>query len=146
MRTAPRSAGSKLGPATLDKIRDWLGRSDDVIIRPVLDLNRCPAVDGHDPTEEIREIVILRDGHCIFPWCTVDARRTDQDHIVPYVPWTKRATNPHNLACLCRRHHRSGTSGRWRYRRRPNGTSRMARPHGRSYLVTPLGTIPLTSN
>ena len=121
----------KLGPATVDKIRDWLGRSEDVVIRPVLDLNRCPTVDGHDPTEEIREIVILRDGHCIFPWCTVDARRTDLDHIVPYVPIDEGGppgqTNPDNLACLCRRHHRCKTSGRWRYRRRPtaptNGTA-----------------------
>ena len=140
----------KLGPATVEKIRDWLARSEDVVIRPVLDLNRCPAVDGHDPSEEIREIVILRDGHCVFPWCTVDARRTDQDHIVPYVPidvgGPPGQTNPHNLACLCRRHHRCKTSGRWRYRRRPDGTYEWHGPHGRSYLVTPLGTLEIHPN
>ncbi|GAA2142231.1 hypothetical protein GCM10009844_13170 [Nocardioides koreensis] len=93
----------KLGPATLAKIRAWLNHSEDVVIRPVLDLNRCPAVDGHDPSEEIREIVILRDGHCIFPWCAVDARHTDLDHIEPYVPPDEGGppgqTNPHNLGC-----------------------------------------------
>ncbi len=137
----------RLGPATVEKIRDWLGRSDDVVIRPVLDLNRCPAVDGHDPSEEIREIVILRDGHCVFPWCTVDARATDLDHIDPYVPMDQGGppgqTNPHNLACLCRRHHRCKTTGRWRYRRRPDGTYEWHGPHGRSYLVTPLGTLEI---
>ncbi|GAA2139851.1 hypothetical protein GCM10009844_08980 [Nocardioides koreensis] len=140
----------KLGPATLARIRDWLNRSEDVVIRPVLDLNRCPAVDGHDPSEEIRQIVILRDGHCVFPWCAVDARHTDLDHIEPYVPLDEggppRQTNPHNLACLCRRHHRCKTSGRWRYRRRPDGTYEWHGPHGRSYLVTPLGTIQLHNN
>jgi hypothetical protein len=34
-----------------------------------------PAVDGHDPPEAMREAVIVRDGHCVFPWCRVDARR-----------------------------------------------------------------------
>ncbi|GAA2153219.1 hypothetical protein GCM10009844_37420 [Nocardioides koreensis] len=140
----------KLGPATLAKIRDWLNRSEDVVIRPVLDLNRCPAVDGHDPTEEIREIVILRDGHCVFPWCAVDARHTDLDHIEPYVPIDEGGppgqTNPHNLACLCRRHHRCKTSGRWRYRRRPDGSYEWHGPHGRSYLVTPLGTLEIHPN
>lgn len=140
----------KLGPTTLAKIRDWVGRSEDVVIRPVLDLNRCPAVDGHDPTEQIREIVIQRDGHCVFPWCTVDARATDLDHIDPYVPIDQGGppgqTNPHNLACLCRRHHRAKTSGRWRYRRRPDGTYEWHGPHGRTYLVTPLGTIEIHPN
>ena len=121
-----------------------------MIIRPVLDLNSCPAVDGHDPSEEIREIVILRDGHCVFPWCTVDARHTDLDHIVPYVPMDEGGppgqTNPHNLACLCRRHHRCKTSGRWRYRRRDDGTYEWHGPHGRSYLVTPLGTLEIHPN
>ena len=31
-----------------------------------------------------RELVILRDQHCIFPWCTRDARACDVDHITPY--------------------------------------------------------------
>ncbi|GAA2144156.1 hypothetical protein GCM10009844_17390 [Nocardioides koreensis] len=140
----------KLGPATLAKIRAWLGRSGDVVIRPVLDLNACPAVDGHDPSEEIRQIVILRDGHCVFPWCPVDARHTDLDHIEPYLPLDEGGppgqTNPHNLGCLCRRHHRCKTSGRWRYRRRPDGSYEWHGPHGRSYLVTPLGTIQLHNN
>ena len=140
----------RLGPATVEKIRDWLRRSDHVVIRPVLDLNSCPAVDGHDPSEEIREIVILRDGHCVFPWCTVDARATDIDHIEPYVPMDEGGppgqTNPHNLACLCRRHHRCKTSSRWRYRRRPDGTYEWHGPHGRSYLVTPLGTLEIPTN
>ncbi|GAA2145992.1 HNH endonuclease signature motif containing protein [Nocardioides koreensis] len=140
----------KLGPATLAKLRDWLNRSEDVVVRPVLDLNRCPAVDGHDPSEEIREIVILRDGHCVFPWCAVDARHTDLDHIEPYLPLDEGGppgqTNPHNLACLCRRHHRCKTSGRWRYRRRPDGTYEWHGPHGRSYLVTPLGTLEIHNN
>ena len=110
----------RLGPATLTRIKEWVGHSQ-VTIRPVLDLASQTAVDEHDPPDWMREIVILRDGHCVFPWCTVDARRCDHDHIDPYVPMDEGGppgqTAPDNLAPLCRRHHRCKTSGRWRYRR-----------------------------
>ena len=75
----------KLGPATLDLIRTWLHDSK-ARIQPVLDLNRTDAVDQHDPPPWMRERVILRDRHCVFPWCGSDARQTDLDHIAPYVP------------------------------------------------------------
>ena len=62
----------------------------------------------------MRELVILRDGHCVFPWCPTDARGCDQDHIDPYVPIDDGGppgqTHPENLAPLCRRHHRCKTS------------------------------------
>ena len=63
----------KLGPATLDLIRDWLHDSK-AIVQPVLDLNNTDAVDRHDPPPRMREQVILRDSHCVFPWCGRDAR------------------------------------------------------------------------
>ncbi len=139
----------KLGPATLAKIRDWAGGSQ-VTIRPVLDPDRCAPIDGHDPTEAMREIVILRDRHCVFPWCTRDARACDQDHIDPYVPLDEGGppgqTHPDKLAALCRRHHRCKTTGRWRYRRRPDHTYEWHGPHGRTYLVTPTGTTQLDTN
>ena len=63
----------KLGPATLDLIRTWL-QDSKARIQPVLDLNRTDAVDQHDPPPWMREQVILRDRHCVFPWCGRDAR------------------------------------------------------------------------
>ena len=73
-------------------------------VLPVLDLNRTDAVDQHDPPPWMRQQVILRDQHCIFPWCGRDARSCDLDHIVPYVPPVEGGppgqTNPQNLAPL----------------------------------------------
>ena len=63
----------KLGAATLTKIRHWVGHHQ-VVIQPVLNMHRGDAVDVHDPPAWMRELVMLRDGHCIFPRCTVDAR------------------------------------------------------------------------
>ncbi|MFC4784799.1 hypothetical protein ACT8ZV_10005 [Nocardioides sp. MAHUQ-72] len=139
----------RLGPATIDLIKVWVGRSR-VTVQPVLDMNSRNAVDQHDPPPWMAELVILRDGHCVFPWCAVDARRSDLDHIEPYVPIDDGGppgqTAPDRLAPLCRRHHRCKTSGRWRYRRRPDGSYEWHGPHGRSYLVTPHGTIRLDTN
>ena len=63
----------RFGPASIARIKDWAGRSR-VTIQPVLDMSRNDAVDAHDPPAWMRELVILRDRHCVFPWCTRDAR------------------------------------------------------------------------
>ena len=139
----------KLGPATLDLIKAWLGDSK-ATIQPVLDLNRTDAVDRHDPPPWMRELVILRDRHCVFPWCGRDARASDLDHIVPYVPPDEGGppgqTNPQNLAPLCRRHHRAKTFTGWTYQRARDGTYTWTSPHQKRYLVTDTGTLAITDH
>jgi hypothetical protein len=140
----------KLGPVTTAKIKAWLSATRATIV-PVLHLGHDPAdekaVDEHDPPDDIRETVILRDRHCVFPWCTVDARACDLDHIEPYVPpgdgGPPGQTAPSKLACLCRRHHNAKTSRRWRYVRNRDGTYTWHGPHALAYLVSPRGTTPL---
>ena len=110
----------------------------------MLDLNRTDAVDRHDPPVWMRGQVILRDRHCVFPWCGRDARLTDLDHIVPYVPPDEGGppgqTNPQNLAPLCRRHHRAKTFTGWTYQRARDGTYTWTSPHGHTWTVGPDGT------
>jgi hypothetical protein len=141
----------QLGPVTLAKIKDWLGSTRATIV-PVLHLADLPgdqelAVDEHDPPEWMRETVILRDRHCVFPWCQRNARSCDLDHIKPYVPIDEGGppgqTAASRLAPLCRRHHNAKTSRRWHYRRDPDGTYIWHGPHGIDYVVTPLGTSQL---
>ena len=115
-------------------------------IRPVLDPTRTDAVDPHDPPAWMRELVTLRDGHCVFPGCGVDARSCDLDHLAPYLPLDQGGppgqTTPANLACLCRRHRRAKTFAGWRYRRlpdradQPGPTYEWTSPHLRTYRVT----------
>jgi hypothetical protein len=136
----------KLGPATLTKMKEWIGSTKATIV-PVINLGDDRPVDVHDPPEAMRDQVILRDRHCVFPWCGVDARVCDLDHIEPYLPPDEGGppgqTRPSNLACLCRRHHNAKTSRRWSYARNRDGTYTWHGPHGASYLVTPFGTTPL---
>ena len=103
----------------------------------VIDLNRDGAVDQHDPPDWMRTQVQERDKTCVFPHCSVDAERCDLDHIVAYVEdGPPGQTNPHNLACLCRRHHLLKTHSGWSYHRARDGTYVWTSPMGRIYLVT----------
>jgi hypothetical protein len=133
----------KLGAATMAKLREWVGHAQ-VEIQPVLNMARRGAVDQHDPPPWMQELVRLRDGHCVFPRCTVDADDCDLDHEVPYIPIDEGGppgqTHPDGLACLCRRHHRAKTARVWRYQRTPEGHYLWHGPHGARYLRTPEGT------
>jgi hypothetical protein len=154
LATAGVGEVERLGPATTARIREWLGSTRATIV-PVLHVGHDPAddpadepaVDQHDPPDSIREAVVLRDRHCVFPWCRVEARACDLDHIEPYLPpddgGPPGQTAASKLACLCRRHHRAKTSRRWRYQRNRDGTYTWHGPHHLTYLVTPHGTTPL---
>ena len=117
-----------------------------VTIKPVLDMNRSDAVDQHDPPEWMRDLVILRDGHCVFPGCNVDARRCDLDHIDPYIPIDEGGppgqTNPGNLAPLCRSHHRLKTHTGWDYKRLDDGHYAWNAPTGHQYDTAPFSRRP----
>jgi hypothetical protein len=147
----------RLGPISLDLLTEWIGRCGGsmvpatagavpgggqpggltgVTVRPVLDMNRTDATDGHDPTAATRELVILRDGHCVFPGCLIDARSCDLDHMEAYdEDGPPGQTSPENLACLCRRHHRLKTFAGWTYHRTSAGRYAWTSRHGLSYLV-----------
>ena len=134
-----------LGPVTLERIRQWAGRSR-ITVQPVLHVAADDrwSVDAHDPPPRMAEQVRLRDEHCIFPWCTRPARQCDLDHREPYDPGDggpPSATTPANLGPLCRRHHRAKTAGRWSYERIDSGTYLWSGPAGLAVLVTPRGTL-----
>jgi hypothetical protein len=134
----------RLGPVTVAKIKEWVGHSR-VTIQPVLDGARDDTADAHDPPAWMRELVTLRDTHCVFPHCRRTSRRCDLDHVIPYDDTGPPGqTSPANLAPLCRRHHRAKTLGRWRYRRDPGGHYQWRDPTGRGYVVTRDGTVSLT--
>ncbi len=93
----------KLGPATITKIKD----GSAITGSPSSPSSTPAATTASTPTTHhpwMRELVILRDGHCVFPGCQVDARSCDLDHITPYAPnGPPGQTRLDNLACLCRR-------------------------------------------
>ncbi|RJS47080.1 HNH endonuclease signature motif containing protein [Nocardioides cavernaquae] len=134
----------RLGVATAAWVRSWLGSDQALKVTPVVDLGGGGGVDRHDPPPWMREQVVLRDRHCVHPYCEVDSRSCDLDHIEPYRPHGPPGqTRPENLAPLCRRAHVAKTHLGWRYVRNRDGTYTWTDSSGLRYLVTPEGTFPI---
>ncbi|MCW2760519.1 MAG: endonuclease [Marmoricola sp.] len=140
----------KLGAATTELLTDWLTRfaavGAKVNLRPVLALDSQGAVDKHTPPDSMRETVILRDAHCVFPGCHRDSRSCDLDHISEYLPMEDGGppgqTRPGNLAPLCRTHHRVKTHSPWDYKRLDDASYVWTSPTGHQYSVTPASRRP----
>ena len=111
---------------------------------------RRPAVDQHDPPDAMRETVVLRDAHCVFPGCHRDSRICDLDHITEYLPMEDGGppgqTWPGNLAPLCRSHHRVKTHTAWRYKRLDDGSYVWTAPTGHQHAVTPVSRLPRSTD
>jgi hypothetical protein len=146
----PGATGSveALGPATLDLIREWAGRSR-ITVQPVIHVAADDrwSVDRHDPPPRMADEVRLRDETCVFPWCGRSARQCDLDHREPFEDpgdgGPPGQTSPDSLAPLCRRHHRAKTAGRWSYERTGPGSYLWTGPAGLAVLVTSRGTVSL---
>ncbi|WP_067437716.1 HNH endonuclease signature motif containing protein [Nocardioides jensenii] len=139
---------NRFGAVTLATIQTWLkDLGATAKVTPVIDTTHQWGIDAHDPPEAMREQVIARDRHCVYPNCTTDSRSCDLDHIEAYDPnGPPGQTTPENLAPLCRRHHLVKTHGRWTYARNKDGTYTWASPYGRTWLVTTFGTVELPTN
>jgi hypothetical protein len=145
---------------TVEQVRSWCGRPDtQVVIKPVIDLDRCTESDSDQVPEAIKEQVALRDRTCVFPWCTRPARRCypdtdehagehageypcDNDHVIPRA--RGGPTCSCNIAPLCRRHHRLKTHSRWTYTVVDPGTYLWTSPHRYHYLRDPDGTTDVS--
>jgi hypothetical protein len=134
----------KLGPLTVARLKEWLATSR-FTLQPVLDLRRTDAVDQHDPPAWMRELVVLRDRTCVFPYCDTSSRDCDLDHIEAFVEMDDGGppgqTRPDNLAPLCRRHHRAKTHHGWTYQPHQDGTYTWTSPFGHRYTVDTRGVV-----
>jgi hypothetical protein len=113
-----------------------------VTVKKVIDLNQHLVCNGYTPSDELAEIVRLRDRTCVFPHCTKPARSCDLDHIVPHAQGGE--TSSRNLACLCRLHHRMKTHGGWNYAMTEPGVFCWRSPWGHLWQRDPSGTTDLT--
>lgn len=100
---------------TARTVQEWFtrpgtGLGHKIKIRPVLDLDDHIHVDAYEVPERIKEQAAVRDGGCVFPWCTRKPWFTDCDHIIPWkADGSGGPTCSCNTAPLCRRHHRAKT-------------------------------------
>jgi hypothetical protein len=96
-------------------IRRPLGRDIAHQASEVLDLGRRT----REPSPAQRRAVLLRDEHCQYPGCRTPVTWCDIHHLDPWEHGG--ATDLHNLAALCRRHHVAVHEGGRRLARGPDG-------------------------
>ncbi|MBD8869781.1 HNH endonuclease signature motif containing protein [Nocardioides donggukensis] len=133
-------------PVTADQIRAWLAHPDaQVVVKPVLDHQGLVPVDAYEVPERMGEAIRLRDGTCVFPWCTRPARSCDADHVVAYDPdGPPGQTATGKLGALCRRHHRLKTHGAWRCATPVPGVFEWTSPHGLRFRRDRTGTLDIS--
>ncbi len=131
---------------TAEQVRAWCGvPGTHVVVKPVIDLHDRIRVNQYEIPVRIAEHVVLRDGTCVFPWCTRPARGCDLDHVVPH--GTRGGpTATDNLAPLCRRHHRLKTHGGWTYSVIEPGSYLWSTPRGHHFLRDPIGTTDVSAD
>lgn len=84
----------------------------------------------------------LRDGTCRFPGCNRNVVGCDIDHTVGFAPPENGPTAPHNLAHLCRKHHRLKHLAGWQVRQDAAGTLTWTSPHGGVRVTRPEVELP----
>ncbi len=128
---------------TADQVRTWCANPDThLVVKPVIDLNDHIRVDAYEIPDRLREQAVLRDGTCVFPWCSRPARSCDIDHSVPHARGGPTASD--NTAPLCRRHHRLKTHSPWTYTVLDPGSYLWSSPHGYQFLRDHTGTLDVT--
>lgn len=133
------------GLVTIERLEQW-ATIPGTIVKPVIVVDLADNIEaaGYVPTARQRRQAELIHEKCSFPYCQARAERCDIDHRTPYAAGGK--TSSHNLAPLCRQHHRMKTHHGWRYHRIRAGTYRWRSPHGYEYVVTPAGTIDISED
>ena len=129
------------GPFPAAQLAELVGH-DQIIVKPVIDLNDRVSVDSYEIPDRIRERVKLMDPIDRFPFGTAETTfGTDLDHIEPYRSTGPTGqTNTDNLAPESRFHHRVKTVARWKVRRLPGRALEWTSPHGFKWRVDPTGT------
>jgi hypothetical protein len=140
-----RTDHADLGPMLAAQLREFLIKhSCQITLRPVLDVDRVPAVDAYEIPQQIRDAVRVRQVASVFPYASATGARMDLDHTDPFRrDGTPGQTGPTNLGPLTRGEHNAKTHGRWDVTSPHPGVFLWRSPHGYWFLCTNQGTQSL---
>jgi len=121
----------KYGVLGLPAVRELLADTE-VSVKPVIDLAHMQPSTGYQPSDTLREGVILANPTCAFPYCNRDARKAQLDHNIPY---PRGDTAAENLGPFCPHHHNVKTHGNWAVKQPFKGIFVWRSPTGRIHIV-----------
>ncbi|MFC5261843.1 hypothetical protein ACFPJ1_06945 [Kribbella qitaiheensis] len=139
----------RFGPVLATRLEELLGH-DQIVVKPVIDLNKKISVDAYEIPRRIREHIKLTHPVEQFPYGTAETTNsTDLDHIQPYnfnANRPPRQTSTTNLTPLRRYSHRVKTHGHWTVHRLHDGALQWTTKHGFKFRVDHTGTHPVTDD
>ena len=142
-------AGRQLGARSLAVIERWIAGltpSTTLKLTPVVDLTELICVDSYEIPHPYADkspnaTTTAASPGAPTPAATTSTTSTPTSH--PDDGGPPDQTNTHNLARLCRFHHRVKTRGDWHYTHDPTtGILTWTSPQGRTYTVDEHGTYP----
>jgi len=127
------------GPVVADVARQTAGERTDAewtftVIDETTGAIVCAGTTGRRPTPKQQHAIRARYPNCVWPGCRMPSVDCDLDHNKPYAEGGCR--HNHNLAPLCRFHHRIRHTTNWSYRRLPDGDHVWTSPLGRTYVTS----------
>lgn len=134
----------RLGPVLVDDLSRLVGHHR-IKLTPVIDTGSAePIADGYEVPDRMRELILLRDRHEMFPYSCREARGLDLDHTTAYLEGARGQTRPSNLGPVSRRAHRGKTHAGWELAQPRPGVFWWQSPRGQLFRVGPDGTTALT--
>jgi len=102
-----------IGPVLVSQVAR-LTHGTRIRATPVLHLGSDTiSVDQYEIPAWMRDRLVLRNGHDVFPWSSIESRHLDLDHTIAYQPGQPGQTALANLGPLSRRAHRVKTHAGW---------------------------------
>jgi hypothetical protein len=133
-----------IGPVLVDPVGSVLGQSS-IRLTPVIRVGGPESVvDAYEIPDRIREQVLARDRHEVYPFSSREARGQDLDHTESYQPGLPGQTRPANLGPLSRKAHRGKTHGGFTLVQSSPGVFWWKTRLGQIFRVGPDGTTNYT--
>jgi hypothetical protein len=101
----------------------------------VIDCDHRHETAAHDPGDQLRHLVQIRDGECTWPPCRRAARRCDFEHAVPWEEGGR--TCACNAGPRCRHNHHMKQAAGWQLEQSRPGYHTWTTPAGRTYTTGP---------
>jgi len=129
-----------IGPMLIEQIAR-ITRGSRIRLTPAVHIGGAGVTaDSYEIPQAIRDHVLLREGHDVFPWSSIQSRHLDFDHIIPCLNGALGQTTPANLAPLSRRAHRVKTHAGWHLDQVYPGGYLWRTGAGQIIIVNPTGT------
>jgi len=132
-----------VGPLLVDRVAE-ITKGSKIRLSPAIHIGaNSIGVDSYEIPARIRQHVLLRNPHDVFPYSSIESRHLDLDHTIPYLAGQPNQTRPDNLGPLSRKAHRLKTHAGWHLDQPAPGVFIWQTPAKQTVQVDHTGSHPI---